>query len=65
MQGRRSPDSFDLKKNPLKEGTLGRRRKVSVPDICPMTTVQETHLDSRKEPIPHDSAALAKKEFYP
>lgn len=31
----------------IKENTLGRRRKISVPDLGPMTTVQEVAMDSR------------------
>lgn len=31
-----------------KEQTLVRRRKVSVPDLGPMTTVQEVAMDSRE-----------------
>ncbi|KAK2810587.1 hypothetical protein FQN50_002844 [Emmonsiellopsis sp. PD_5] len=46
--GRRTPDLSDLKLNPFKEGTLHRRRKISVPELGPMTTVQEKHMDSRK-----------------
>ncbi|KLJ10381.1 hypothetical protein EMPG_14237 [Blastomyces silverae] len=45
--GRRTPDLSDLKKNPFKEGgTLYRRRKISVPELRPMATVQEKSLDS-------------------
>ncbi|PGH36776.1 hypothetical protein GX50_00436 [[Emmonsia] crescens] len=45
--GRRTPDLSDLKKNPFKEGgTLYRRRKISVPELGPLTTVQEKHIDS-------------------
>ncbi|PGH03890.1 hypothetical protein AJ79_07248 [Helicocarpus griseus UAMH5409] len=45
--GRRTPDLSDLKRNPFKEGgTLNRRRKISVPELGPMTTVQEKHMDS-------------------
>ncbi|KAL2375463.1 hypothetical protein RJ035_001278 [Blastomyces gilchristii] len=45
--GRRTPDLSDLKKNPFKEGgTLHRRRKISVPELRPMTTVQEKNSDS-------------------
>jgi len=32
----------------LKEQTLIRRRKISVPELGPMTTVQEVAMDSRK-----------------
>lgn len=32
----------------IKEHNLIRRRKVSVPDLGPMTTVQEVSMDSRK-----------------
>ena len=35
----------------LKEQTLVRRRKVSVPELGPMTTVQEVTMDSRKSGI--------------
>ncbi|EEH42171.2 uncharacterized protein PADG_06991 [Paracoccidioides brasiliensis Pb18] len=46
-EGRRTPDLSDLKKNPFKEGgTLHRRRKISVPELGLMTTVQETFVDS-------------------
>jgi len=34
-----------------KEQTLVRRRKVSVPELGPMTTVQEIAMDSRKSDI--------------
>ncbi|OJD17929.1 hypothetical protein AJ78_02034 [Emergomyces pasteurianus Ep9510] len=45
--GRRTPDLSDLKKKPLKEGgTLYRRRKISVPELGPLTTVQERNIDS-------------------
>ena len=32
----------------IKEHNLNRRRKISVPELGPMTTVQETSMDSRK-----------------
>lgn len=32
----------------IKEHNLTRRRKISVPELGPMTTVQETSMDSRK-----------------
>ena len=32
----------------IKEHNLTRRRKISVPDLGPMTTVQEVAMDSRK-----------------
>lgn len=63
--GRRSPDSETaatgqvaekvslgggLRQKP-KEQTLVRRRKVSVPELGPMTTVQEIAMDSRKSDI--------------
>ncbi|OJD24708.1 hypothetical protein ACJ73_03928 [Blastomyces percursus] len=45
--GRWTPDLSDLKRNPFKEGrTLYRRRKISVPELRPMTTVQEKNSDS-------------------
>ncbi|PGH05200.1 hypothetical protein GX51_03099 [Blastomyces parvus] len=45
--GRRTPDLSDLRKNPFKEGgTIYRRRKISVPELRPMTTVQEKNSDS-------------------
>lgn len=34
----------------IKEHNLTRRRKVSVPELGPMTTVQEVSMDSRKLP---------------
>jgi hypothetical protein len=36
----------------IKEHNLIRRRKVSVPELGPMTTVQEVAMDSRKMPTP-------------
>ncbi|OAX80140.1 hypothetical protein ACJ72_05531, partial [Emergomyces africanus] len=45
--GRRTPDLSDLKSKPFKEGgTLYRRRKISVPELGPLTTVQEKNIDS-------------------
>lgn len=32
----------------IKEHNLTRRRKISVPELGPMTTVQETSMDSRE-----------------
>ena len=32
----------------IKEHNLNRRRKISVPELGPMTTVQEAAMDSRK-----------------
>lgn len=34
----------------IKEHNLNRRRKISVPELGPMTTVQEAAMDSRKRP---------------
>lgn len=34
----------------IKEHNLTRRRKISVPELGPMTTVQEVSMDSRKCP---------------
>lgn len=34
----------------IKEHNLNRRRKISVPELGPMTTVQEVAMDSRKCP---------------
>lgn len=45
-QGRSSP-SNGLRIR-IKEHNLVRRRKVSVPELGPMTTVQEVAMDSRK-----------------
>ncbi|KAK5634578.1 hypothetical protein RRF57_010291 [Xylaria bambusicola] len=37
----------------IKEHNLTRRRKVSVPELGPMTTVQEVSMDSRKPSSKH------------
>lgn len=39
----------------LNQHSLNRRRKVSVPELGPMTTVQEVSMDSRRlsRPLPH------------
>lgn len=34
----------------IKEHNLSRRRKASVPELGPMTTVQEVAMDSREQP---------------
>lgn len=36
----------------IKEQSLVRRRKISVPELGPMTTVQEVAMDSRKHSSP-------------
>jgi hypothetical protein len=47
--GRHTPDITDLRKlRAFKEQGVTRRRKISVPELGPMTTVQEKHLDSRE-----------------
>lgn len=40
----------------IKEHNLNRRRKVSVPELGPMTTVQEVPMDSR---MPHSQPRLS------
>lgn len=42
----------------IKEHNLTRRRKVSVPELGPMTTVQEIAMDSRKR---HSSDLISRK----
>ncbi|QSS61332.1 hypothetical protein I7I51_03505 [Histoplasma capsulatum] len=44
--GRCTPDLSDLKSQFKERGTLYRRRKISVPELGPMTTVQEKNIDS-------------------
>lgn len=48
--------------NPLKkilnQGSLIRRRKISVPEIGPMTTVQEVSMDSRMLHLDHSRGPI-------
>ena len=50
----------------IKEHNLIRRRKVSVPDLGPMTTVQEVAMDSRMlSNSPGHPSQLTSNSYYP
>ncbi|PGH23528.1 hypothetical protein AJ80_02482 [Polytolypa hystricis UAMH7299] len=47
LSAMRTPDITEMvKKNQSNQGNLSRRRKISVPELGPMTTVHEKHMDS-------------------
>jgi hypothetical protein len=46
------PGATQALKIKVNQQTIGRRRKVTIPELGPMTTVQEITMDSRKIPSP-------------
>lgn len=56
-KGEKTPAAAGLRIR-IKEHNLIRRRKVSVPDLGPMTTVQEVAMDSRMLPFPTNTSAF-------